>query len=98
MIELASLADPQLVPQAVASVLNIRTDGDISLTSFLKSTLGEWHVLLLLDNCEHVLTECAPLVEALLQACLHLHILGTSREPLGVDGETICRVIPLSSH
>ncbi len=97
MIELASLADPQLVPQAIASVLNIRTDRDISLTSFLKSALGERRILLLLDNCEHVLAECAPLVEALLQACPHLHILGTSREPLGVAGETIWRVTPLSS-
>ncbi|HEX6482261.1 MAG TPA: LuxR C-terminal-related transcriptional regulator [Ktedonobacteraceae bacterium] len=97
MIELASLADPQLVPQAIASVLNIRTDRDVSLISFLKSALGERHVLLLLDNCEHVLTECAPLVEALLQASPHLHILGTSREPLGITGETIWRVAPLSS-
>ena len=97
MIELASLADPQLVPQAIASVLNIRTDRDVSLISSLKSALGERHVLLLFDNCEHVLTECAPLVEALLQACPHLHILGTSREPLGVTGETIWRVTSLSS-
>ena len=96
MIELASLADPQLVPQAIAAVLNIRTDRDVSVISFLKSTLGGRHVLFLLDNCEHVLTECAPLVEALLQSCPHLHILGTSREPLGVTGETIWRVTPLS--
>jgi predicted ATPase/DNA-binding CsgD family transcriptional regulator len=97
MIELASLSDPQLVPQAITSVLNIRTDRDISLTSFLKFAFGERHVLLLLDNCEHVLTECAPLIETLLQTCPHLHILGTSREPLRVAGETIWRMAPLPS-
>lgn len=97
MIELAPLADPQLVPQAIASVLNIRTDRDIALTSFLKSTLADRRILLLLDTCEHVITECAPLVEALLQACPNLHILGTSREPLSVAGETIWRMAPLPS-
>ena len=97
MIELAALSDPQLVPQAIASVLNIRTDRDVSLTSFLKSTLADRHILLLLDTCEHVLTECAPLVETLLQACPNLYILGTSLEPLSVAGETIWRMTPLPS-
>ncbi len=97
MIELAPLSDPRLVPQAIASVLNIRTDRDTSLISFLKSALAEQHILLLLDNCEHVVSECAALVEALLQGCPNLHILGTSREPLRVAGETTWRVMPLSS-
>jgi predicted ATPase/DNA-binding CsgD family transcriptional regulator len=97
LIELAPLSDPQLVPQEIASTLNMRTDRDMSLIALLKSELAQRHVLLLLDNCEHVIDECATLVEALLQTCPNLHILGTSREPLRVAGETTWRVTALSS-
>jgi predicted ATPase/DNA-binding CsgD family transcriptional regulator len=92
MVELATLSDPHMVPQAIASVLGIRTDRESALSSLLIAALKERHILLLLDNCEHVLTECAPLVEALLHACPQLHLLATSREPLEVAGETVWRV------
>jgi hypothetical protein len=86
MIELASLSDPQLVSHAIASALGVQTDQDSSLSSLLIAALRERQVLLLLDNCEPVLTECAPLVEALLQTAPHLYLLGTSREPFGIAG------------
>jgi serine/threonine-protein kinase PknK len=97
MIELASLSDPQLVSHAIASALGVQTDQDSSLSSLLIAALRERQVLLLLDNCEPVLTECAPLVEALLQTAPHLYLLGTSREPFGIAGETVWRVATLSS-
>ncbi len=97
MVELASLSDPHLVPHAIASALGVRTDRDSSPSSLLIAALRERHILLFLDNCEHVLTGCASLVEALLQACPHLHLLATSREPFEVAGETVWRVAALSS-
>jgi predicted ATPase/DNA-binding CsgD family transcriptional regulator len=97
LIELASLTEPQLVSQAIALALGIRTDQEQSLSSLLMVALQERHCILLLDNCEHVLSVCASLVEALLQACPHLHILATSREPFRITGETLWRVAPLSS-
>src|SRR5437762_3190218 len=92
IVELASLSDPHMIPQAIASVLGIRTDQDSAMSSLLIAALEQRHILLLLDNCEHVLAECAPLVETLLHACPQLHLLGTSREPLEVAGETVWRV------
>jgi non-specific serine/threonine protein kinase len=92
MVELASLSDPRMVSQAIASALGIRTDQDSAPSSLLITALEERHMLLLLDNCEHVLAECAPLVETLLHACPELHLLATSREPLEVAGETVWRV------
>jgi predicted ATPase/DNA-binding CsgD family transcriptional regulator len=97
MVELASLSDPALVPQAITPALGVQTDRDSSATSILKAALRERRVLLFLDNCEHVRIGCAPLVEALLQACPHLHILATSREPFEMAGETVWRVAALSS-
>ena len=52
--------------------------------------------MLVLDNCEHMVTACAELTEQLLQACARLHILATSREALGISGETVWQVFPLS--
>src|SRR5436305_3626485 len=95
--ELASLTDPRLVPYTIAAALGVRTDVDSPLSSLLIAALRERHVLLLLDNCEHLLVACAPLVEALLQACPHLHLLATSREPFEVTGETVWRLAALPS-
>jgi non-specific serine/threonine protein kinase len=97
LVELASLTEPQLVAQAIATILDVRTDHEQSLSSLLIAALQERHCLLILDNCEHVLTTCASLAEALLQACPQLHILITSREPLRIDGETRWRVASLSA-
>lgn len=97
LIELAPLTEPRLVPQALASVLNIRSNQDTSIHALLLLALQERHCLLILDNCKHVLTACTSLVETLLSSCPHLHILATSREPLHAAEETIWHVAALSS-
>lgn len=97
IVDVATILTPPLLPYTLATVVGIQTDQPSALLSLLKGALGQRHVLLLLDNCEHVLAECATLVEALLQACPSLRILVTSREPLAVMGETVWRVGTLSS-
>lgn len=87
LVELASLSDPDLVPQAVASVLGTREQPGRSLTETLSDYLRARQLLLVLDNCEHLIEACAVLAEALLRSCPELHILTTSREALGIGGE-----------
>jgi non-specific serine/threonine protein kinase len=96
LVELADLADPRLVPQAVAAPLGIRAVAQAPLEQILVDALRTRHLLLVLDNCEHLVEACATLVEALLRGCPDLRILSTSREPLRVGGETTWRVPPLS--
>src|SRR5918992_1857294 len=87
MVELASLAEPSLVPQAVASTLGIRERPGSSLTETLSDYLRTRKLLLLLDNCEHLIDACAELAGALLHSCPGLRVLATSREALGITGE-----------
>src|SRR5215210_2903961 len=86
-VELASLSDPDLVPQAVASALGVREAQDHPLTETLVEHLGRMKLLLVLDNCEHLVEECAALADAILRACPRVCILATSRESLGIAGE-----------
>ena len=95
-VDLASLSDPLLVPQAVAAVFGLPEQKEHSLMETLTDYLGVKEMLLILDNCEHLLGACALLVETLLHACSHLQILATSRERLNITGETIWFVPPLS--
>ncbi len=95
-VELAPLTDPDLVPQAVARVLGVREMPNLSLLEALKKRLGVDEVLLLVDNCEHLVEGCAELANALLRSCPNLKILATSREVLGVSGEVVWAVPPLS--
>jgi predicted ATPase/DNA-binding SARP family transcriptional activator len=88
LVELAALADAALVPQAVAAVLGVREEPQRSLTVTLADALQSRSLLLVLDNCEHLLDSCAHLAEMLLCAGSHLRILATSREALGLAGET----------
>ncbi len=88
LVELASLEDPRLVPYAVAAVLGIQESADRAILPALIDNLREKHMLLVLDNCEHLVEACAKLAETLLRSCRELHILATSREVLGIDGET----------
>ncbi len=96
LVELAALADPGLVPWAVASVLGIPTTPGRSVVDSLVGGLGSRTVLLVLDNCEHVVTATAELVDALLRRCPGLRVLATSRERLGSPGETTLRVPSLA--
>jgi non-specific serine/threonine protein kinase len=86
-VELAPLSDPDLVPQAVASVLGVREVPGRPLTETLVEHLGTKGLLLILDNCEHLVEACAALTDTLLRSCPGVRILGTSREALGIGGE-----------
>jgi predicted ATPase len=88
LVELASLSDPDLVPQTVASTLGVREQPGRQPTQTLSDHLQPKEALLVLDNCEHLVVACAGLAEALLRACPNLRILATSREALGITGET----------
>jgi predicted ATPase/DNA-binding NarL/FixJ family response regulator len=95
-VEMAALAEPELVPQAVASVLDVSERPGRPLVETLVDHLRPKSPLLLLDNCEHLLPACAYLADTLLRSCPHLRILATSREALGVSGETKWLVPSLS--
>ncbi|MDQ2686382.1 MAG: adenylate/guanylate cyclase domain-containing protein [Armatimonadota bacterium] len=95
-VDLAPLADEAFVPQAVASALKIREEPGRALTLTLADDLRAKRLLLILDNCEHLLGACAALADALLRACPDVTILATSRSPLGVAGETTFPLPPLS--
>lgn len=92
-VELAALTDGARVPQAVAKALGVQESAQQALTDTLENFLREKQLLLVLDNCEHLLDACAQLARALLGACPQVQILATSREPLGFIGETV-RVLP----
>jgi non-specific serine/threonine protein kinase len=96
VVELSALTDPALVPQAVAAVLDVRVEADRPLTATLAAALRAERILLVLDNCEHVIEACASLADALLRACPDLSILATSRQALGIGGETTFCVPSLS--
>jgi len=89
LIELAALADPALVPQTVASALGVPEQPGRALTEALVDSVRPKSLLLLLDNCEHLLLACARLADVLLRACENLRILATSRESLGIAGESL---------
>jgi predicted ATPase/DNA-binding CsgD family transcriptional regulator len=95
-VGLAALSDPALVPHAVAHALNIPEEPERPLTVTLEEHLRPKEALLVLDNCEHLVESCAALVDSLLRACPMVRVLATSREALGVDGETSYPVPPLS--
>lgn len=95
-IELAVLTDGALVPQSVAKALGVREIPTQPLIETLTNHLRSRELLLLLDNCEHLVRACAELTETLLSACPNLKILTTSREVLGIAGETAWRVPELS--
>jgi predicted ATPase/DNA-binding CsgD family transcriptional regulator len=94
--ELAPLSDPALVPQVVATLFAVREVKGRPLLTLLLSYLCQRQLLLVVDNCEHLVEAVAQLVCALLGHCPHLRILVTSREPLAVAGEVTWHVPPLS--
>jgi len=96
LVEFAALRDPALVAQAVAAALPVGEHSGRSLQDTLVAAVRNLHLLLILDNCEHLIQTCAELANLLLRACPNLRILATSREPLRIGGEHICRVGPLS--
>ncbi len=96
LIELAPLTDEELVPKAVAQTLEVPERPAQPLPETLAEVLRSSELLLILDNCEHLLEATARLVDSLLDSCPHLRIMATSREALGVEGEVRWPVAPLS--
>jgi predicted ATPase/class 3 adenylate cyclase len=95
-VELAALSDPERITQTVASLLGVREAPGVGLISTLSEALRSRSLLLILDNCEHLVSACAHFADALLRACPQLRILSTSREALSIAGETVWEVPPLS--
>ena len=96
LAELAPLSDPGLVVQTVADALGVREEAGKTLLAALTDYLRTREALLILDNCEHVVAACAAFVSRVLAACPAVRILASSREPLGVQGEGVYTVPPLS--
>ncbi len=96
LVELAPLTDPSLIPQTIASVFELREAPNMPLMDILTNYLRAKQLLLILDNCEHLIETCAKLSADLLHACPQLKIIPSSREALGISGETVYRVPSLS--
>ncbi len=96
LVELAALSRPESAPQAVASALGVIEQAGRPLEETLADHMRSRSLLLVFDNCEHLIDGAARLAGTLLSACPNLKVLATSREPLGVPGEAIWTVLPLS--
>jgi predicted ATPase len=95
LVELATLSNPALVPPAVASVMGLKLDGQQTSAESVARAIGKKRLLLVLDNCEHLVDAAAELIEAIMNHCEGVTVLATSREVLRVDGERVFRVLPL---
>ncbi len=96
LVELAALADPGLVAHETAAVLDLQLRAQEDADEVLARLIGDRPLLLVLDNCEHLIGACARLADELLRACPELTILATSREPLHIAGEVTVRVPSLA--
>jgi predicted ATPase len=93
--ELGPLVDPELIQDAIARALGIESGFNRRPADQLAAILGRKRLLLMLDNCEHVIESVARIAETLLRGAPGLHILATSQEPLAAEGERVYRVTPL---
>jgi predicted ATPase/class 3 adenylate cyclase len=96
LAELAPLADTVLIPQTIATIFGLRELPNMPLINLLTDYLRAKQLLLILDNCEHLIEACAKLSADLLRVCPNLKIIASSREALGINGETVYRVPSLS--
>ena len=96
LAELAPVADPALVPSVVAAALGVREQAGVPAAEAVARVLASRQLLLVLDNCEHVIDAAAGLCAGLLGACDDVRVLATSREPLAVAGEARYRLASLA--
>ena len=96
-VDLAPFTDPARVPRALINALDVPDSPGRPLLDAVSTHLRDRRHLVVLDNCEHLLATCAEIVADLLRECPQLHVVVTSREVLGVDGETVWQVPPLST-
>jgi non-specific serine/threonine protein kinase len=94
-VEFVSLSDPGLVPSTVAHALDLRLQADEISAELVARAIGTRKMLLVIDNCEHVIDAAATMAEMIVRACPNVSILATSRELLRIDGEFAYRVPPL---
>ena len=95
-IEFASIVDPGLVPKAIAQVLGLQEDANTPVVQALCAHLVSRRLLLVFDNCEHLVDTCANLAEALLRAAPDVRVLASSREALNIAGEQTYPLPPLA--
>ncbi|BCN67051.1 ATP-binding protein [Prescottella equi] len=96
LVEFGERRDPQLVAESVAAALGLREQSAVPTTRVLTDYLASRNLLLVLDNCEHLIDDVAKLAETLLRSSPDLRILATSREPLAIGGEMVLRVPPMT--
>jgi len=96
LVDLTAVSSPALVPQSVAEVLGFRAGSERSIAIALRDHLREAELLLVLDNCEHLLTACADLARDIVRSSPGVKVVATSREPLGVPGEVEYDLTPLA--
>ena len=95
-VDLQAIIDENLVLPAMARTFELRQDGSINLLDALAAHIADRRPMIILDNCEHVLTSVARLVDELLTRCPNVRVVVTSREPLGVQGEKVFTLSPLT--
>jgi predicted ATPase/class 3 adenylate cyclase/DNA-binding CsgD family transcriptional regulator len=98
IVELAGVGDPGAVPAALATVLGITPRGDVPLIDTVADTVAGRRMLLVVDNCEHLRDSAAAAIEAILGRAGHTKVLATSREAVGVPGESVTTVFPLATE
>jgi predicted ATPase/tRNA A-37 threonylcarbamoyl transferase component Bud32 len=96
-VELATASDASTATKAVATALGVREETDRPLAGTLVSALATRHLLVILDNCEHVVGQCADLATSILGACPGVRLLASSQDVLGVSGENVRRIGALST-
>ena len=96
LVEVAALTDPHLIGQAIATVLGMQGQPGTVPDEALRLFLRDKHLLIILDNCEHLVAACAQCADTLLRSCPQLEVLATSREALRIAGEVMYQVLPLA--
>ncbi len=95
-VELAAVSDSASLPHAMATGLDVQQRQHLTIEDSVLATLAERHQLVVFDNCEHLLDALAPCVDILRTRCERVRVLATSREPLGLPGEVVIAIPPLS--
>ena len=96
LVELAAVSDENAVASAISEALGIAGQPGRAVLEALLDALAPQDVLIVLDDCEHLIGACAKTTDVILRRCSRVHLLATSREPLGIGGETIYQLPPLS--
>src|SRR4051794_31648307 len=97
LVELGGVGEPELVDHVVAAALDVREEQGRPVAQTLCEAIGTKHLLLLMDNCEHLVAACAELADALLRSCPEVRVLVTSQEALAIAGEVVVQVPPLAN-